>query len=359
MDLRSLPERNPVAGALAAALVLTAALSCAAPEQAATESGDGGPGTTLAVTSFGGAWQKAQAEAMFEPFSQETGIAIEQHEYAGEYSLIAEKGAAGEWDVVDVEPAELLHGARDGLFEPIDYAGIDQDALLESAVHPYGVGLMTYAVVLGYSTAAFPDAEAAPSTWADFWDLDRFPGKRALRNNPQWMLEIALLADGVAPDELYPLDLDRAFASLDRIRDSVVVFDDWARPGEMLTSGEVTMAVGTNGRLLSSREAGEPVQISWDGALVSSDYFVIPAGSQHKEAAQKLIDFAVSRQAQARFPLLIDYGPVNRKALADLPQDVRQRLPLAEGLLRLDAAWWLDHEEEANRRYAEWLPAAD
>jgi len=350
------------AGILATGILATVALSCAAPEPAGTADGEtaagADAGTTLVVASFGGAWQRAQAAAMFEPFSQATGIAIEQREYAGEYALIADKGAAGEWDVVDVEPAELLHGVRDGLYAPIDYAHIDQDALLESAIHPYGVGLMTYAVVLGYSTTAYPDAETAPTTWADFWDLERFPGKRALRNNPQWMLEIALLADGVAPDELYPLDLDRAFASLDRIRDSVVVFDDWAQPGEMLAAGEVTMAVGTNGRLLAAREAGEPVEISWHGALVSSDYFVIPAGSRHKVAAQRLIDSAVSRQAQARFPLLIDYGPVNRLALADLPQDVRQRLPLAEGLLRLDAGWWLDHEDEANRRYAEWLPAA-
>lgn len=316
----------------------------------------------LVVASFGGAWQEAQRRAMFEPFGEASGVEVVDVEYDGDYDLIRNRGGAGEWDVVDVEPAELLRGAAEGIYEPIDYPGIDREALLDFALHPYGVGLMTYAVVLGYDSAAFPDAGSAPQTWADFWDLERFPGGRALRNTPEWMLEIALLADGVPRDQVYPIDLDRAFRSLERIEDSVVVFDAWSEPGELLASGEAALAVGTNGRLSEARKAGGEIGISWHGGLVASDYFVIPKGSTNKARAQELVRYSVGREAQAAFPRLIDYGPINRLALDALPEELLARLPthpdhLAESV-RFDAEWWLEHEDEAHRRYEAWLARA-
>lgn len=344
---------------LAAGLILASAFASAcgpAPE------GDGAPAEDpqqLVVASFGGAWQEAQRRAMFEPFEAESGIEVTDVEYDGAYSAIREKGGAGEWDVVDVEPAELLRGAAEGIYEPIDYSGIDREALLESALHPYGVGLMTYAVVLGYDAAAFSDAASAPATWADFFDLERFPGRRALRSTPEWMLEIALLADGVPRDELYPLDLDRAFRSLARIEDAVVVFEEWSEPGELLAAGEAALAVGTNGRLSEARQAGGEIGMSWHGGLVASDYFVIPTGSGNRAAAQELVRYAVGREAQSAFPRHIDYGPVHRQALDALPEELRERLPsdpdhLAEAV-PFDAGWWLEHEDEAHRRYEAWL----
>jgi len=313
----------------------------------------------LVVASFGGAWQAAQRKAMFVPFARATGVEVDEAEYDGDYALVRDRGGAGGWDVVDVEPAELLRGAEDGIYEPIDYTGVDTDALLTGVRHRFGVALMTYSVVLGYDAGRFPDPGAAPATWADFWDRERFPGKRALRGTPEWTLEIALMADGVPPDRLYPLDLDRAFRSLDRIRSSVVVFDDWADPVNLLATGQVALAMGTNGRLEAARDGGKPVAMSWRGGLVSSDYFVILKGSRHKDLAQELVRYAVGRDAQSAFPRYIDYGPVNRLALDALPEDVRVRLPthpdhLAESV-PFDAEWWFQHEDEAHRRYEEWL----
>lgn len=327
--------------------LLAAALGCAPAET-----------PRVVVASFGGAWQAAQHQAIFAPFGRENGVEVVEAEYDGDYDEIREKGGAGEWDVVDVEPAELLRGVQEGIYEPIDYSGID-DAVPESARRPYGVAVMTYAIVLGYDAARFADPEAAPATWADFWDLERFPGKRALRNTPEWMLEIALMADGVPRDQLYPLDLDRAFRSLEKIEEAVVVFDDWSQPGDLLAAGEVALAVGTNGRLEAARDAGGTVGMSWHGGLVASDYLVIPKGSTQKERAQELVRYAVGREAQAAFPRLIDYGPINRLALEALPEEVLARLPshpdhIADSL-PFDADWWFAHEDEAHRRYAAWL----
>lgn len=317
---------------------------------------------TLVVASFGGAWQSAQSQAMFQPFSQAHDVEVLEREYEGQYALIEEKGAAGEWDVIDVEAAELLRGASEGLYEEIDYSRIDESALLDSAVHPHGVGLMTYAIVLGYDPDHRSEDGEAPRTWADFWDLERFPGKRALPNNPQWVFEIALLADGVPAEDVYPIDVERALKSLDRIRDAVVTFEDLSQPAEMITSGDVALAVGTNGRFLAARDEGKPVAISWANPIVSLDYFVIPRGSRNKDLAQKLVAYAVGEEAQARFPQYIDYGPVNELAMQHLSPETLHRLPTdplhLENSVFFDAEWWEANQEEASRRYEEWLRSA-
>ncbi len=316
----------------------------------------------LVVTSFGGAWQSAQSKAMFEPFSQAHDVEVMEREYEGQYALIEEKGAAGEWDVIDVEAAELLRGASEGLYEEIDYSLIDETVLLDSAVHPYGVGLMTYSIVFGYDPAHRSEDGEAPRTWADFWDLERFPGKRALPTNPQWVFEIALLADGVAPEELYPIDVERALSLLDRIREAVVTFEDLSQPAEMIANGEAALAVGTNGRLLAARDEGKPIAISWASPIVSLDYFVIPRGSKNKDLAQQLVAYAVGEEAQAAFPQYIDYGPVNELAMKHLSPEKLHRLPTdplhLESSVFFDAAWWEENKEEASRRYEDWLQSA-
>lgn len=351
------------------AVAAFAASGCGPGEQPPPPPGEDQPAgddASLTVASFGGAWQEAQRQSMFEPFAAESGVKVIDVEYEGAYEDVREKGAAGEWDVVDVEPVELLRGAAEGIYLPIDYSGIEA-ALPESARHAHGVALMTYAIVLGYDAAAFPGPATAPSApsppsppsrWTDFWDLARFPGNRALRSTPEWMLEIALLADGVPAADLYPLDLDRAFRSLAAIEDEVVFFDDWSEPAELLSAGEVAFAVGTNGRLAAARDAGETLGMSWHGGLVASDYFVIPTGTTNPERAQELVRYAVGREAQSAFPRLIDYGPVNPLAFETLPPNVRQRLPShpdhEADTVRFDAEWWLDYEDEAHRRYDEW-----
>lgn len=313
----------------------------------------------LVVVSFGGQWQKAQRRAMLEPFSSKRGVRIIEREYSGDYTLIREKGAAGEWDVVDVEPAELLRGVAENIYEPIDYSLTDTSALIKSAIHKYGVGLMTYSIVLGYSTEEFSPTSEAPTTWSDFWNLERFPGKRGLHNSPQWMLEIALLADGVSPDSLYPLDLDRAFTSLDRIKDYVITFEAWAQPAEMIDRGDVVMSAGTNGRLISARDEGKKVAISWEGGIVASDYFVILKGSPKKRLAQELVAFSVSDEAQQEFPKHINYGPVNMRVLPKVEPETRANLPTAESNLEkqvfFNGEWWADHKSEAIQRYNKWL----
>ena len=181
----------------------------------------------LTVVSWGGNYQDAQREIFFEPFTAETGTPLIEESWDGGYGVIAAQMQSGEpsWDMVQVETEELMLGCADGLYEPIDWDRLGgQDRFVPAAVHECGVGAILWSTGLSYDA----DKLATPPTsWADFWDTEKFPGKRGLRRGPKYALEFALMADGVPAAEVYdvlrtPEGVDRAFAKLDEIKDDVI-----------------------------------------------------------------------------------------------------------------------------------------
>lgn len=254
----------------------------------------------------------------------------------------------------------VLRGAQDGLLEKIDYSSVPRDELIPGATHDYGVASAFFSTVLAYSTEHYPDAEAHPVGWSQFWDTRTFPGPRTLRKNPLATLEIALLAAGAPRDELYPLDLDRAFASLDAIRDDVAVWwEAGAQPAELLASGEVRLASAWNGRIHSAASARQPVALDWEDGVISADWWVIPRGATNSDIAQDFIAFASSADPQAALPTFIPYGPVNQTAIQRLAPDVLEDLPTApENLAKqvmIDAEWWNDNLTRVLDAWNTWL----
>src|SRR5947209_4948146 len=169
----------------------------------------------LVVASYGGDWQATQKKTMFTPFAQQNQVTLQDVVYDGKYGPLVSQVKANDikWDVVDVEGNMVLLGQKDGILEPIDYNIVDASKINPEAKNPYGVGIVAWSWVLAYNTQTFE--KNPPKTWSDFFDVDKFPGPRGLRNDPRRVLEIALLADGVPANQLYPLDTARAFRKLD------------------------------------------------------------------------------------------------------------------------------------------------
>jgi putative spermidine/putrescine transport system substrate-binding protein len=320
---------------------------------------------SITILSFGGAFADAQRSAYFLPFADSTGVQVNQADYTGEYGVLkaAVEAGAVPWDVVDVESTALRRGVADSIFVPIDYSSLDITGLIPQALHPYGVGTDLYSVSLGFNTAAFPDSAPRPQTWKDFWDMERFPGARALKRDPKFTLEIALLADGVAPESLYVggnLDVDRAFRSLDRIRPHVKVW--WTtgqQPIQLLSDREVVMAAAFGARILEARTEGRPVETTWNDDIIDTEYWAIPKGHRSTTLAHRFIRFAVRPERQAAFSRLFPLGPVNQNALRFLPASVAHSLNTSpENLKRqvfLNADWWAQHEAEVLDRFNRWL----
>lgn len=327
----------------------------------------GGPGMArdLTVASWGGNFQDAQREIYFKPFSQQTGTPLLDEGWDGGIGVLQAKVKAGSpsWDVVEVEADELALGCADGLFEKVDWNKLGgKGAFLPSAVSDCGVGAIVWSTAIAYDGAKIADG---PKSWADFWDVKKFPGKRALRKGPKYTLEFALMADGVPADKVYDVlatseGVDRAFAKLDTLKPNLVWWTSGAQPLQLLASGEVAMTSAYNGRITGiNRSEGKAFKVVWPGSIYAVDSWVVLKSAENKDAAFDFVAFASKPENQAKLPQYIAYGLTNKAADKDLPPDQLADLPTATanmaGALSLDTDFWIDNSEALTKRFDAWL----
>lgn len=319
---------------------------------------------TLRVSTHGGAFLETQEKAIFEPFGRMTGVkVIVETRETDLYETLKAEAASGltKQDVVYTVGTPIFCAIRDGLLEPIDYTVVNKNNLLPWAAHSHAVASVVYSLILSYNTATFPDAAKCPASWRDFFDVERFPGPRALREGPVGNLEIALLADGVDPEKLYPLDVERAFRKLEEIKPHVKVWwKEGDEPPALLTDGEVVISSAYNGRIWAARQKGSPLAVEWNQGLLDSGWWAVPKGlpEERKKRAMEFIAFASRAEPQANQAKIITYGPTNIYAMTKVPDDMRMDLPTEETNLkkqiRIDNEWWLKNDAAVLKRWNEW-----
>lgn len=330
-----------------------AALATAAPSSA----------RDLTVVDFGGANSAAQKVAFDEPFQKQTGIKLIKVSYNGEQAKVKAMVETNNvvWDVVEVETADLGRGCDEGLYQKLDWSKMgNKDDFLPAAVHECGVGAFVWSTVLAYNGKTM---KTAPTSWADFWDVKTFPGKRGLRKGARYNLEFALMADGVAPGDVYktlstPEGVDRAFAKLDELKPNIQWWEAGAQPPQMLAAGDVSMSTAYNGRIDAANREGQPLKVVWNESIYDLDYWVIPTGTDKKAQAEQYIKFVTSTEPQIAYSHNIAYGPVNNtaidkldaKTLADLPNSPEN----IKNALLSGYQFWADHGEELDQRFAAW-----
>jgi putative spermidine/putrescine transport system substrate-binding protein len=319
----------------------------------------------LTVISFGRADRAAIAAAYVEPFAKETGIDVQSLSYDGQVTELTQMVHAGApvWDVMQVESRTLEQGCRQGLFEKLDPARVPPAAdLIPGALSECGVGIFTWAQALVYSD----QLRDAPQSWADFWDIRRYPGKRGLRHSAKYTLEIALLADGVDPKDLYSTlsteaGVRRAFRKLDRIRKDTVWWQAAAQPGALLAAGQVSMSSAYTLWFDPGLERNRHTRIVWRQSLYDIDSWAIPKGTPRRNDAYRFIAFSSSPERQKVLSEQLGYGPTNRNALELLPARLAGVLPSSTpnlaGALRIDTAFWIEHGDALERRFNSWAPA--
>ena len=319
----------------------------------------------LAVLSFGGAYQAAQRQAFFKPYTAKTGIRFAEQEYGGEIAKIkamVETGG-GNLDVVDVDGPGAQQGCDEGLYEKLDWSKIgDRSDWLPGTATDCAVGTIVYGTVLAYDATKMPNG---PTKLADLFDTQRFPGKRGLWKSPVSNLEFALIADGVPSKDVYKIlgtraGVDRAFRKLDTIKKDVVWWEAGAQAPQLLASGEVVMTTAWNGRIFNANQEGKHFKIVWDNVLLDTDSWVIPKGAKHPQASYDFIRFTVQPQVLATMPHYIPYGPVTRAAAAAVDPEYAANLPTsptnnAATAFTTDYGFWGDQGEELRKRFTTWL----
>jgi putative spermidine/putrescine transport system substrate-binding protein len=314
------------------------------------------------VVGYGGAMQEAQTQAYFEPFEKLCGIKVRAIPGADTAKVKAMVDTGNvEWDVVQLSRASVLRLNKLGKYwEYIDYGLVDVDNIDSIYRHEMAMDMLPYANVLSYRTDVFKDK--TPQSWADFWDLKAFPGPRtmvgATSNSPE--LEFALLADGVPLDKIYPIDIDRAFKSYDRIKSSVVKWwETGAVPAQMLSDKEVVLATAWNGRISAIQDQGAPVAVQFNQGRLARDAWTVPKGAPNRLNAMKFIAFSTLAAPAARLSMLIPYGFTNRKAADLIPPDRLAVLPTAPAIqakmVPYDYAWWADNQPAVVSRWNQWI----
>ncbi|MBK5199411.1 MAG: extracellular solute-binding protein, partial [Methyloceanibacter sp.] len=258
-------------------------------------------GTTLNIATWGGAYGQSQEIAYFEPFAKETGTTISTETYDGTLAKIKAMigGSESEVDVVDVSSAALGSLCSDGLLETIEASSLGAAPGGQSAEEDFytgglpscGVASVAWSTAIAFDRQAFTKSQ--PGQIADLLDTKRFPGKRALPNGPRYTLELALLADGVDPANVYtelatPAGVDRAFKVLDKIKDNVLWWDNAQDPITWLLEKRVAMAAGYSGRIFRAAVGDrQRLGVIWDGQIYDLDLWAIPKGAKNKDGAKR------------------------------------------------------------------------
>jgi putative spermidine/putrescine transport system substrate-binding protein len=318
----------------------------------------------LTVTSWGGALQDAQRKTFFEPFAKETGIKMQEDQWSGELAKLRAMvdAKAVTWNVVDVDPQTAGQACAQGLAERLDYSKlVDKSALVEGAAMECAVGTSTYASVLAYDPKKLKET---PTSLSDLFDLKRFPGKRALHKTAGDNLEAALMADGVAPQDVYKVlstreGQDRAFKKLSTIKKDVVWWEAGAQPAQMLASGQVVMAMAWNGRIADANKEGANLAIAWGNQIQGFDMWIIPTGAKDQDATYKFIKYTLDPAVNSKLPQHISYGPTVIAGLPMVDKALLANLPTAPenstSKLVIDPDFWADYGPDLSARFSTWL----
>ena len=338
---------------------------------------------TLTIVSWGGAYEYSQNEAYFKPFSAQTGIDINIERYDGGIAELRQQVESGRvsWDLIDLVMADNLEACEQGLLLPIDHSFLAPapdgtpaaEDFVAGGLPPCGVAQIISATVLAFDVRAFPGRK--PSSVADLFDLDRFPGRRALQKSPIGNLEWALLSYGVPAQDIYPLlstdrGLKLAFARLDQIKDQIIWWREGSTPPRLLAEGEVVMASGYNGRffnaIVSKQQA---IDIIWHGQLYEYSTWGIPKGAPNTTLALQFIQFATRTEPLAEQTQYIPYGPARYSSMQAVWRhaasgiDIRPHLPTytpnLRHAIRKDHEWYASTQARLNDIFERWLAESD
>ena len=335
-----------IAGSAAAALAIGVA-GCSAGE------GDAGQ---VVVANYGGVTLEGFEEAYFNDFTADTGIQVVSADAdVARYVQMSDSGQS-EWDTIDADGFANIDWINRELVQPYS-DDVPRSSLVPEEYQAYIAGAYTQSFVLAYRESAL---DTAPTSWADFWDVDGFEGERGWPGYYIGTAEAALLADGVAADDLYPLDFDRAFEKLDEIKPELTLYESYAAAAQGLQAGSVDMILLPNGRVTPMMLEDDDIRIMWDENLFYPfTGFTLSAGAPNPEAMNQLAVYLQDPERQARFAEITGYGPTVEGALELIDPAIAEHLPGTDehmiNAVTVDQVVLAEQTDEYIERFSSWL----
>lgn len=319
----------------------------------------------VTMVAYGGSWQDAKRKALWEPIFAKLGIPFKEDSLKGiaEVRLQVQSGRPV-WDIVGTGIGECVAAEKEGLWEPVDYSIVTNAKDLPPSLRgkSWIGGTIWSSFVITWNKKKYGDNH--PKNWADYFDVKKFPGTRAAYNAPRFMLEAALMADGVPKEKVYPIDFDRAFKKLRELKKSGAVtvwYDQFGAATQLMKDEEVDIVPVFDGRAIEVIEDGAPWGFTFNQGVTNSGCEAIVKGAPNKEAAMRVLNELLDPVIESNLPKYVKYGPVNPKAYETglIPPDVMRALNSSpENMklqLELDANWWGDNHREAQLRWDQFM----
>ncbi|MGN9785263.1 extracellular solute-binding protein [Nonomuraea sp. ZG12] len=344
------------AGLTAAALLLAA---CGAGGDAGSDGAGGAE--RLTYVSYGGSGQDAQIKAFQEPYTAAHPDVTFVNSSPADVAQVKAQVTSGvvQWDIVSVAPAAAKQHCGT-LFEKLSLPGLNAADFVSKAIGECYVGNFANASPFAYNADKFLDPAKAPQTIKDFFDTAKFPGKRGVITNLQnGILEYPLLAEGVAPDKLYPLDVDRALNKWATIRQDTIFAPNVGALQQAASSGQVDMFLLSDSRLIALLEEKKNIKIVWDTTVVSVNALAVPLGTKHKATAQDFLQSLVQPGPVAKISEMLGTVPVNLTAKPKLTPNgklVEVYGPVNTGKTVVqDIDWYAQHWDDVTTKLTNWL----
>jgi putative spermidine/putrescine transport system substrate-binding protein len=314
-------------------------------------------GDQVVVATWGGRFAEAQTETYYKPFEEATGIKVVVTG-APDFAKLTAAVQTGsvDIDVADLAGGWVTKGEESGVWAPVDKNIVNTEGAIPTAVREKVLAYYLYAGGIGWSSERNGEEGKHPTTWPEFWDVEKIPGRRGVRTRVSETLEIAMMADGVAPKDVYPIDVDRAFKALDRLKDNLQFIAATPKTIELIQNNECDFTYTYNGRAYGANQAGIPIGFSFKQNYVAFGWVAAISKSPNPEGAQKLLAFLFDAQRQANFANMISY-PGSIPASMDLVNaEVKPWLPdaTADDVCLENLDWWADKFEDLEKRYKEW-----
>ena len=330
---------------------------------------------TLKIATWSGAYGQSQERAFFTPFTAREGYRIQSVTYNGSYDELKDQAGSPDWSLVDIDGETAGRACAEQLLEPLDPAILQrspdgasaQEDFLAGAIQPCAIASVAWSALI----VSDQGLKRKPAALEDFFDTRKIPGKRLLPKQPRYTLELALMAAGVPPRDVYtvlatPEGQDRAFAKLTAIKGDILW---WDKPSDVfgrIAQKEAAMGLAFSGRaFMAIVGARQPLDMLWDHQIYAFDYWAIPRGAPHVEAAKDFIRFATAPGQLADQTRWLPYGPARRSAVqivgkhAELDLNMKPFLPTHEpnmkSALAFDGQWWAANEAAIAVRFADWL----
>ncbi|WP_442581652.1 ABC transporter substrate-binding protein [Mesorhizobium sp. ASY16-5R] len=344
----ALTRRQFLANSAVSGLALSAPYVITAQARAATQ---------LVYIGYGGSTQDVITKVFIASFIKETGIDVLSSPGADLAKLRAQVQTGNvEWDLLNLIGPQASAAGNDGILEEIDYAVVHKGGAIERGQSKFFNTYYFSRGGIGFNPDKFPSGKH-PTGWAEFWNLEKFPGRRGLRSRPEDNLEMALIADGVAPKDVYPIDVDRAFASLDKIKASVAHWiAETPQTVSLLQNNEVDFVFTYSSRIEAARKQGSAVDFAYGPNFLTPGTHVIPKGTKNRDAAMQLMGHFLRPDLQAAFCNETGSTPINPAAVPLMTPEVSARQPKFDDpqVMFVNVDWWAENYAAVNKRFLEW-----